>query len=322
MEQIVLPNTELKLSRACFGTMTFGSQVAEPEARRMIDLCIDRGVTFFDTANVYNQGKSEEILGRALGGRRHRMVVATKVRGKMGDAADESGLAPAAIRKALDASLKRLGTDYVDIYYFHQPDYEVPILESLKAMDSLIQAGKVRYAALSNYSAWQVAEIHFLCRREGLAIPFIAQPVYNLLARSIETEFLPMAEHLGVVTAVYNPLAGGLLTGKQSADAPLAGSRFDGNTLYMNRYWYPQIFSAVEELRTIAGATGRSMVSLALNWLLHHTEADCVILGASRLEQLEENLAACEDGPLPEEVVIDCDSVWARIRGVAAKYCR
>lgn len=302
--------------------MTFGGQTSEPEARRMIDLSIERGVTFFDTANVYNHGKSEELLGRALGGRRPNVVIATKVRGRMGEAPDDSGLAPSAIAKALDASLKRLGTDYVDLYYFHQPDYEVPIADSLRALDSLVRAGKVRYAALSNYSAWQVAEIHYICQREGLAIPFVTQPVYNLLARSIETEFLPMTEQFGISTAVYNPLAGGLLTGKQQADAPLAGSRFDGNALYMNRYWYPQIFAAVEELRTIAGATGRTMVSLALNWLLHHTPADCVILGASSVDQLEENLMACEEGPLPEEAVIDCDAVWARIRGVAAKYCR
>lgn len=322
MNEVRLKNTDLDVSRACLGTMTFGNQTAEPEARLMVDACIDHGVTFFDTANIYNQGKSEEVLGRAIGGRRSRVVLATKVRGRMGDQPDESGLSPKAIVKAIDASLKRLGADYIDIYYFHQPDYGTPVVESLAAMSELVKAGKVRYPGLSNYAAWQVAGIHALCEREGLVTPFITQPMYNLLARSIETEFLPMARHYGCSTAVYNPLAGGLLTGKQPPDAPVAGSRFDGNALYLNRYWHPQTFAAVDEFRVIAGATGRSMISLALNWLLHHTASDCVILGASNLDQIKDNLAACEEGPLPAETVVDCDGVWARIKGVAAQYCR
>lgn len=322
MNRIQLKNTELVVSRACFGTMTFGSQTAESEARMMVEACLDRGVNFFDTANIYNLGKSEEILGRALKNRRNRVVLATKVRGRMGEQKDQSGLSAKAIANAIDASLSRLGTDYVDIYYFHQPDYDVPVEESLAAMNELVKAGKVRYPALSNYAAWQVAEIHAVCAREGFATPFVTQPMYNLLARSIETEYVPMTRYYGCSKVVYNPLAGGLLTGKQSPDAPVAGSRFDGNSMYLNRYWYPQIFNAVEELRVIAGAAGRSMVSLALNWLLHHTDTDCVILGASKLDQLTANLAACEEGPLPEEALTDCDAIWARIKGVAAQYCR
>src|SRR5690349_5922673 len=191
MEYRTLPNTGLKVSRVSFGTMTFGSQTDEGVARRMIDLCLDAGINFIDTANIYNKGLSETIVGKLLKGRRNKVVLATKVRGKMGDEHDESGLSRAAIRKAIDASLRRLQTDYVDLYYLHQPDYDVPIEETLAAMDELVRAGKVRYPAVSNYAAWQVAEIHSLCAKTGAKPPHISQPMYNLLARGIEEEYLP-----------------------------------------------------------------------------------------------------------------------------------
>jgi len=146
--------------------------------------------------------------------------------------------------------------------------------------------------------------------------------MYNLLARGIEQEYLPMAKEFGVATVVYNPLAGGLLTGKQKRDLPLPGTRFDNNQLYLGRYWHQIYFDAVDELLQIARAAGRSPVSLALNWLLHHTPVDCVILGASRLEQLEENLKAMGQGPLPTDAVAACDRVWANLRGVTPQYNR
>ena len=171
MEYRTLPNTGLKVSRVSFGTMTFGSQADEESARRMIDLCLDAGINFIDTANIYNKGLSETIVGKLLKGRRDKVVLATKVRGKMGDAPDESGLSRAAIQKAIDASLQRLQTDYVDLYYLHQPDYDAPIEETLAAMDELVRAGKVRYPAVSNYAAWQVAEIHCISQKNGYQPP-------------------------------------------------------------------------------------------------------------------------------------------------------
>src|SRR5262249_50712285 len=152
-------HTDLNVSRACFGTMTFGSQVDEAAAIRIVDSAIDAGVNFFDTANVYNAGASETIVGKALKGRRDKVILASKVRGKMGDGPDESGLSGAAILKAIDASLQRLGTDYLDLYYLHQPDYNVRIEESLAAMDEVVRCGKVRYPACSNYAAWQMTQI-------------------------------------------------------------------------------------------------------------------------------------------------------------------
>ena len=302
--------------------MTFGSQTDEAASIRIVDRAIEAGVNFFDTANVYNNGLSETILGKALKGRRDKVVLASKVRGKMGEGPEESGLSRAAILRAFDHSLRRLQTDYLDIYYLHQPDYSVRIEETLETIDQLVRAGKVRYPGSSNYSGWQVCQMLCIAKQNGYRPATITQPMYNLLARGIEQEYLPMAKEFGVATVVYNPLAGGLLTGKQKRDLPLPGTRFDNNQLYLGRYWHQIYFDAVDELLQIARAAGRSPVSLALNWLLHHTPVDCVILGASRLEQLEENLKAMEQGPLPTDAVAACDRVWANLRGVTPQYNR
>ena len=322
METRTLKHTDLTVSRACFGTMTFGSQVDEATAARMIDPCIDRGVNFFDTANIYNKGLSETIVGKALKGRRHRIILASKVRGKMGDAADESGLSKRAMLRAIDESLQRLQTDYLDLYYLHQPDYAVPIEESLEAMEQLVRQGKVRYPSSSNYSGWQVCRMLWLAEKNSYKPAWITQPMYNLLARGIEQEYLPMAREFGVSTVVYNPLAGGMLTGKQKRGAPIPGTRFDNNQMYLGRYWYDAYFDAVEEILAIARGAGRTPVSFALNWLLHHTTIDCVILGASRIEQLDENLKAMEDGALPASAIAACDAFWAKLRGVTPQYNR
>ncbi len=322
MDRIQLKQTELVVSRVCFGTMTFGGQTDEAAAGRMIDCCLDSGINFIDTANVYNKGASESILGRILKGRRDKVVLASKVRGKMGEGPDESGLSRAAILRAIDESLRRLQTDYLDLYYLHLPDYASPIEESLAAMDELVKAGKVRYPASSNYAAWQVVRMLWLAEKNGYRPAAVTQPMYNLLARGVEQEYMPMCREMGVSTVVYNPLAGGLLTGKQRREAPLPGTRFENNQLYLDRYWHPAQFDAVEELRGIAERAGRSLVSLSLNWLYRHTQADCVILGASRIQQLEENLKVLEEGPLAPETVAACDAVWAKLRGVTPKYNR
>ncbi|MGC1188109.1 MAG: aldo/keto reductase [Candidatus Acidiferrales bacterium] len=323
METRTLPHTDLTVSRVALGTMTFGAQTAEATARRMVETCFESGVNFFDTANVYNHGAAETILGNALRGRRARAVIATKVRGKMGDAGDDVGLSRAAIRKAIEASLQRLGTDYVDIYYLHQPDYAVPIEETMSAMDELVREGKVRYVAVSNYAAWQVAEIHCVCSRHGFAVPHISQPMYNLLARGIEEEFLPFCKSFKVAVVPYNPLAGGLLTGKQrAASAPIAGSRFDKNQMYLDRYWHADFFAAVEELEALARDANLNLVELSLGWLLAQPLVDSILLGASRIEQLEQNLAASVGAPLTAQTLQQCDAVWKRLRGITPKYNR
>jgi 1-deoxyxylulose-5-phosphate synthase len=322
METRTLAHTDLTVSRGCFGTMPFGTQADEANARRMFDLCIDRGINFFDTANSYNAGKAEAITGNVLKGRRDRVILASKVGFKVGDGVDDQGHSRAAMRKAIEGTLQRLQTDYLDLYYLHLPDWHTPIEETLETMDEFVRAGKVRYPACSNYASWQVVQMISISEQRGYKPPYVSQPMYNLLARGIEQEYLAMCKAYGVSTVVYNPLAGGLLTGKQHRERPIAGTRFDNNPLYLNRYWHPAYFDAVDQLQAIAQRAGRTIIDISLNWLQHHTPADCIILGASTIEQLQQNLDAFDRGPLPEDVVKAVDQVWHNLRGITPNYNR
>jgi 1-deoxyxylulose-5-phosphate synthase len=322
METRRLSHTDLEVSRACFGTMTFGGQTGEAAAARMIDLCFDAGINFFDTANAYTEGRSETMLGKLLKGRRSRCILASKVGSKTAQTADQPRLTRNLILSHIDASLERLQTDYLDLYYLHMPDYATPIEETLEAMNVLVRAGKVRYPAFSNYAGWQAAQIHCLSQKKGYRAPAVSQPMYNLLARGIEEEYVAFCREFGVSMIVYNPLAGGLLTGKQRREQPAAGTRFDNNQLYLDRYWHPAYFDAVDELQSVARTSGRSMIDLSLNWLLHHTTTGCIILGASKIEQLEQSLEVLGRGPLPADAIAGIDTVWRKLRGVTPKYNR
>ena len=229
-----LQHTDLEVSRFCFGTMTLGKPLDQAGTNEVIDRCIDAGINFFDTANMYNEGVAETLLGEALKGHRDKVVLASKVRFKMGDGPDQQGLSRKAILRAIDESLQRLQTDYLDIYYLHAPDHSVPIEESLEAMESLVRQGKVRYPASSNYAGWEVVQMLWLAKERGWHAPYVSQPMYNLLARGIEQEYLAMCKEFGVSTIVYNPLAGGLLTGKHRQDFVIPGTRFDNNELYQD----------------------------------------------------------------------------------------
>jgi aryl-alcohol dehydrogenase-like predicted oxidoreductase len=320
--KIKLKHTDLEVSRFCFGTMTFGKPLDQAGSTQLVNRCIEAGINFFDTANMYQTGMAETMLGNAMKSKRDHLVIASKVFFKMGEEADQQGLSRKAIMRAIEESLRRLGTDYLDIYYMHAPDHSVPVEESLEAMETLVKQGKVRYLASSNYASWQVVQMLGIAKERGWNAPHISQPMYNLLARGIEQEYLPMCKEFGISTVVYNPLAGGMLTGKHKQTNITPGTRFDNNTLYQDRYWHEQYFQAVEQLRKIAQSAGRSLVSLALNWLLHHTASDCVILGASRMEQLDENLATVDDGPLSDDVLKACDEVWEKLRGPLPVYNR
>jgi aryl-alcohol dehydrogenase-like predicted oxidoreductase len=193
---------------------------------------------------------------------------------------------------------------------------------SLEAMGELVRQGKVRHAAVSNYASWQVARMLGLAEQKKLPPVTITQSMYNVLARGIDSEFLPMCKEYGLATVVYNPLAGGLLTGKQKFAAPLPGTRFDKSKAYVDRYWHEANFAAVQKLSAAAQASGRSLISLALNWILHHSPVDCVVLGASRLSQLQENLKAATEGPLSAEAAAACAAAWAEVRGPSPQYNR
>ena len=322
MQQVTLKHTDLKISRLCFGTMTFGKPVDQQTATAMVAQCIDAGINFFDTANIYQTGVSEEMTGNALAGKRDRVILASKVRGKMSDAPGDSGLSKRAMRKGIEDSLRRLKTDYLDLYYLHQPDHDTPIEETLETMDALVHEGKVRYPATSNYSGWQIVEMIKLAEQKAYKPAYVSQPMYNLLARGIEQEYLPMAKRYGVSIIAYNPLAGGMLTGKHKPQVIPPGTRFDKNKMYQDRYWHEENFRAVERLKEAAEKSGRSLICLSFGWLLHHTATDCVLLGASSSDQLKQNLRACEDGPLPPEALEACDEVWHELRDPVPVYNR
>ena len=322
MQHRKLGQTALNVSPLTLGTMTFGAQTDEATARSMIDLALERGVTFIDTANVYNDGRTEEILGRILAGRRDKFVIASKVGIKNDQLPGEAGLSPAAIKKGIENSLRRLQTDYVDLYYLHQPDYTIPLEDTLATLNDLVRAGKVRIAGASNYASWQLCRMLWLAELNGWQPVQVVQPMYNLLARGIEQELLPMCREFQLAVVPYNPLAGGLLTGKHSSAAPLPGTRFDLLSFYRDRYWHDANFAAVAELSKIAATTDRSLARLALGWLLQQQPVTSIIIGASRLEQLRENLGALDDPPLSADTLAACDAVWTSLRGVTPIYNR
>ena len=316
MEYQVLRGTGIKVSRLCLGTMTFGEQATEEEARRMIDRSLEAGVNFIDCADAYVGGKSEEIVGRALQGRRQRVVLASKVRMAAGpDPHKDQGLHRWHVIHGVEACLKRLQTDCLDLCYLHAPDYQTPIEETLAAFDLLVQQGKVVSVGMSNYAAWQMCEALWRCDRRNWAPPVVMQVVYNLVARSLEAECKAFAARMNMGMVVYNPLAGGLLTGKHRlARGPEAGTRFEIKKNYYDRYWSPSHFAAVEELAKLAAQAGKSPAQLALQWVLSQPHVDSVIIGVSKEAQLEENLRFAE-GRLDEETLKGCDAVWQGLRG-------
>lgn len=262
------------------------------------------------------------MLGKILKGRRDQVVLASKVGIRMGEGPTQAGLSRAAIREGIEASLRRLNTDYLDLYYLHQPDPATPLEESLEAMDQLVREGKVRVIGASNYASWQVCRMLWLADTNGWHTVRVVQPPYNLIARAIEPELLPLCQEFSLGTVTYNPLAGGMLTGKHRIGEPEPGTRFDRLPVYRDRYWNQANFDAVSRLSLVAATEGRSLSGLALAWLVHHTASDCIILGASCFKQLQENISAVERGPLGREAVEACDQIWSGLRGHSPRYYR
>ncbi|WP_298211551.1 aldo/keto reductase [Ferrimicrobium sp.] len=300
-----LGNTGLKVSRLCLGTMTFGLQSDEEEAVKILDRALDHGVYFIDTADVYPlgggvrlAGTTEEIIGRWLKGKRDKVILATKCFGATAKEPFHRGNSRKHIFDAVDASLKRLGTDYIDLYQLHRYDPETPIEESLGALDDLVHLGKVRYVGCSNYPAFRLATANALAEGKGLTRFASVQPRYNLLYRIIERDLLELAVDEGIGVIPYNPIAGGLLSGKHlSIDAPTEGTRFNSSPaseLYRERYWHEEMFATVEKLKTVAKREGVSLVTLSIAWVMRQTGITAPIIGASKVEQLTDSLAALE----------------------------
>ena len=315
MQYNTLPKTNLKVSQMCLGTMMFGGQTNEAESVSIMDYAFDHGVNFFDTANVYNQGESERIVGKWLKSHRSETVLATKVCGQMGAGLNDIGLSRRNIIAAADASLNRLGADYIDIYYMHKPDYQTDIEESLDALTDLIKAGKILYVGVSNFAAWQIADILHICDRKNYAAPVITQNVYNMLTRGIEAELVPFSKVHKLGMAVYNPIAGGFLAGKHKPGKPSENTRFSFNPKYYKRYWSDENFEAVDDIARIASEHGMSILELALKWAAAQPGITSVISGVSRTEQITQNIAALDGEPIGKETLAACDAVWRALSG-------
>jgi aryl-alcohol dehydrogenase-like predicted oxidoreductase len=318
-------STGLTVSRLCLGTMTFGLQTEEDASRSIMDKAADAGVNFIDTANVYPlggtesvAGRTEEIVGRWLKGKRDRYILATKAVGKMGPSAWDQGASRKHLLDAIDASLKRLNTDYVDLYQLHSDDRETPLDETLEALDTIVRHGKARYIGVSNFLAYRLARA--LGRSDALRLSrFISvQPRYNLLFRQIERELLPLATEEQLAVIPYNPLAGGLLTGKHRHDAAPSEGRFTATVgkageMYTQRYWHEREFQTIEKLKAIAAETGETLAKTSLAWVLANPAVTSAIIGASRAEQLTDTLAAI-DLVLDPEVKAKLDEATVEYR--------
>jgi aryl-alcohol dehydrogenase (NADP+) len=305
MQYTRLGATGLTVSRLCLGTMTFGLQADESVSHAILDAASDAGVTFIDTADVYplggtmdTIGRTEEIVGRWLKGRRERFIVATKAVGRTGPSAWDQGASRKHILDAIDASLRRLGTDYVDLYQLHSDDAATPLDETLEALDTVVRSGKARYVGVSNFLAYRLARALGRAEARNLTRLVSVQPRYSLLFREIERELLPLAaeDRLGVIS--YNPLAGGLLTGKHKRDTgPTPGTRFTLGTAaerYQDRYWHEREFATVEALGKATAAAGLSLTTASVAWVLANPVVTSAIIGASKPQQLAETLAAAD----------------------------
>ena len=299
MEYRNFGRTGMKVSPLCMGSMYFGAKTPEREATELFDACIDAGINFFDTANVYNRGTSEEVLGRILANRKARakLVIATKVHGRMDDDdPNAAGNHRRHIIEQCEASLNRLQTDYIDLYQIHRPDSQVPIDETLRALDDLIRTGKVRYIGTSTYAAWQSVEALWTSKELGLNRFVSEQPPYSLADRRIERELLPMAETFGYGIIPWSPLAGGLLTGKYGRDKqPPEGARYaDASKGNAASRVTEQLYDALEGLEEIAKVKGVSLSQLALAWVMNQPGVTSPIIGARTMEQLTDNLKALD----------------------------
>jgi aryl-alcohol dehydrogenase-like predicted oxidoreductase len=329
MQHIKFGRTGLRVSRLCLGTMTFGLQCDEAQSHAIMNKASEGGIDFLDTADVYplgggraTVGRTEEIVGGWLKGKRQNYVVATKCFGQTGPKPWDQGMSRKHILDAIDASLKRLGTDYVDLYQLHGVDPSTPIDEALEALDMVVKAGKARYIGVSNWPAFRIAravgrsEINRYARIDSV------QPRYNLLFRTFERDLLPLCEEEGIAVIPYNPLAGGMLTGKHDrASGPPEGGRFQlGNAgaRYQERYWHDREFDTVDALKSLSNEAGMSMATMAVSWVLSNPAITAPIIGASRPEQLADSLAAAET-PMPAELKKQLDDMTHEWRAVDAE---
>lgn len=301
--------------------MNFGARTPAAEAGAIVDRAIERGATLFDTANMYGDGESERILGAALKGRRDRVQIATKV-GLLRQGGKPEGLTPARMLAALDESLSRLQTDVVDLYYLHAPDPKTPIEQTLDGIAQLLASNKIRSWGVSNYSAWQLAEIGLACDARGLPRPARAQMLYNVLVRQLDLEFFAFARARSLHVTVYNPLAGGLLArAPRPGDGFPAGSRFANNAIYRKRYWTDALFELARRIREAGEAEGVAPVTLAYAWLAGRPGVGSIIAGPASVAHLDAAIDGCGTDLSPA-LRTKIDDIHGAFAGTDASYAR
>ncbi len=301
--------TGLKVSEICLGTMTFGHGTDEKEAKRIVDLAFDAGINFFDTANAYADTLSEQYLGKALKGRRSESIVATKFFNPMGTGPNDSGMSRVHIMQAIEASLKRLQMDYVDLYYIHHVDPDTPLEEMLRALDDLVHQGKVRYIACSNYETWRLMESLWISDSKGYYRFECYQPQYSLVVRDIEEELIPLCQYKGLGIVTWSPLGGGFLTGKyKPGERILAGTRSEDNWAYPARFFAPNADEILTELMAVSQELGRSPAQVAVRWVLEQPGITSAIIGARTVKHAHDNILAGE-WKMPEDALLRLNTV-------------
>ena len=310
--------------KTVLGTMTFSDQVDETTTRSMLSRFSDSGGNELDTATQYNQGLTETLLGKLIPAHeRDRLFIASKA-----NPWNDQGLQPAQVTRQINESLKRLKTDHLDLLYLHAPDLQTPVEQTLEACFEAYQQGQFKSFGLSNFAAWQVAEVAEKCRQNGWMLPTVYQGMYNALTRDVEKELFACLHHYDISFYAFNPLAGGLLTGKYlTAEKTPDTGRFHQRPHYRDRYWKEAYFDVLQQLSIKSVGLGVTPVEVAMSWLTHHSlldaeRGDAIILGASRLEQLDENLNAMKAVPLDQSILDILDEGWEIIKPNCYQYFR
>ena len=312
MEYRKLGRSGLDVSTICLGTMMFGGATDEPTSHRIVARAREAGVNFIDTADQYNDGRSEEVTGRAIKADRNIWVLATKVCNPMGKGRNQRGLSRSWVMQACDDSLRRLGADHIDIYYMHKEDLSTPLEETVMAMGDLVRAGKIRHFGVSNHRSWRVAEIVAICDRLGIGRPVVSQPYYNAMNRMPEVEHLPACHHYGIGVVPYSPLARGVLSGKYDPDAPPPAETRAGRAdmRMMQTEWRPESLRMAREIKAYAEARGMSAGQFATLWVLNNRLVTSAIAGPRTEEQFEDYLGivgktfSAEDEALIDRLVV------------------
>jgi len=317
-------NHESRPMKQILGTMTFGDQVDQTTAESLMTSFSNSGQVEFDTAHTYCDGRTEEMLGRILTTKdRSSIYIASKV-----NPWNDGGLQAAEVKRQFSETLERLGSDSIDLLYLHSPDLDTPIEQTLQACFELFEQGKFRHFGLSNFAAWQVAEVVELCRRHGWMEPEVYQGMYNALTRDVERELFPCLRNYGMRFYAYNPLAGGLLTGKHLSMQQIPeDGRFNRERGYLDRYWKQDYFEVLQELQAYCADSGIKPVEVAMSWLVNHSRLeasldDGIILGASSLNHLQQNMAACAQAPLAQPLLDILDRGWEIIKPNCFRYFR